>query len=223
MLRSQLLLPLAIALAIGGLHLAAAAEPADETRAAEARAAEAPEPNPLLGVWEGVSMIADVPTSSVGLAVQEVARATNKLVINVGSATSDLTGKSCAPTGLHWVYNTVSLANGTGSAVVKAGGDTWFFITADYAFGHALERDASTVITAHSAGKPTPISPAARARPASDKGLPAPVNAAIAPAPQNDSSVNEASVRVCGRQARRRVNIYVLRARLGRIIPMSSG
>jgi len=95
---------------------------------------------------EGVQMIADVPTSSVGLAVQEVARATNKVVINSGSATSDLTGKACAATGLHWVYNTVALANGTGSAVVKAGGDTWFFITADYAFGHALERDTTAVV-----------------------------------------------------------------------------
>ncbi len=95
---------------------------------------------------DGVQMIADVPTSSVGLAVQEVARATNKLYINTGSATSDLTGKACAPTGLHWVYNTVALANGTGAAVVKAGGDTWFFITADYAFGHALERDTTAVV-----------------------------------------------------------------------------
>jgi branched-chain amino acid transport system substrate-binding protein len=75
-----------------------------------------------------------------------VARATNKVVINVGSATSDLTGKSCAPTGLHWLYNTVALANGTGTAVVKSGGDTWFFITADYAFGHALERDTAAVV-----------------------------------------------------------------------------
>src|SRR3954447_7190471 len=95
---------------------------------------------------DGVSMIADVPTSSVGLAVQEVARATNKIVINVGSATSDLTGKACAPTGLHWLYNTVALANGTGTAVVKSGGDSWFFITADYAFGHALERDTAAVV-----------------------------------------------------------------------------
>ena len=98
---------------------------------------------------DGVSMIADVPTSSVGLAVQEVARATNKVVINSGSATSDLTGKACAPTGLHYVYNTVALANGTGAAVVKAGGDSWFFITADYAFGHALERDTTAVIKAN--------------------------------------------------------------------------
>jgi branched-chain amino acid transport system substrate-binding protein len=95
---------------------------------------------------DGVQLIADVPTSSVGLAVQEVARATNKVVINVGSATSDLTGKACAPTGLHWLYNTVALANGTGTAVVKAGGDSWFFITADYAFGHALERDTTAVV-----------------------------------------------------------------------------
>jgi branched-chain amino acid transport system substrate-binding protein len=98
---------------------------------------------------DGVSMIADVPTSSVGLAVQEVARATNKVVINSGSATSDLTGKACAPTGLHYVYNTVALANGTGAAVVKAGGDSWFFITADYAFGHALERDTTAVVKAN--------------------------------------------------------------------------
>jgi len=95
---------------------------------------------------DGVQMITDVPTSSVGLAVQEVARDTKKVVINVGSATSDLTGKACAPTGLHWLYNTVALANGTGAAVVKAGGDTWFFITADYAFGHALERDTTAVV-----------------------------------------------------------------------------
>jgi branched-chain amino acid transport system substrate-binding protein len=98
---------------------------------------------------QGVQMIADVPTSSVGLAVQEVARATNKVVINSGSATSDLTGKACAPTGLHWVYDTVALANGTGAAVVKAGGDSWFFITADYAFGHALERDTTAVVQAN--------------------------------------------------------------------------
>src|SRR5215471_7849282 len=95
---------------------------------------------------QGVQMIADVPTSSVGLAVQEVARATNKVVINSGSASSDLTGKACAPTELHWVYDTVALANGTGAAVVKAGVDSWFFITADYAFGHALERDTTKVI-----------------------------------------------------------------------------
>src|SRR5260370_149386 len=63
-----------------------------------------------------------------------------------GAAASDLTGKACSPTSVHWTYDTVALANGTGAAVVKAGGDTWFFITADYAFGHALERDTSKVV-----------------------------------------------------------------------------
>ncbi|MBV9858711.1 MAG: ABC transporter substrate-binding protein [Alphaproteobacteria bacterium] len=95
----------------------------------------------------GVDMITDLTTSSVALAVQEVARAKNKLIIVSGAASSDLTGKACAPTALHWTYNTVALANGTGAAVVKAGGDTWFFITADYAFGHALERDTTAVVT----------------------------------------------------------------------------
>jgi branched-chain amino acid transport system substrate-binding protein len=98
---------------------------------------------------QGVQMIADLTTSSVGLAVQEIARAENKVIINSGAASSDLDGKACAPTALHWVYNTVALANGTGAAVVKAGGDTWFFITADYAFGHALERDTTAVVTAN--------------------------------------------------------------------------
>jgi branched-chain amino acid transport system substrate-binding protein len=91
-------------------------------------------------------MITDLTTSSVALAVQEVARAKNKIILVSGAASSDLTGKTCAPTSVHWTYDTVALANGTGSAVVKAGGDTWFFITADYAFGHALERDTATVV-----------------------------------------------------------------------------
>src|SRR6478752_5949597 len=95
---------------------------------------------------DGVDMITDLTTSSVALAVQEVARAKNKAVLISGAASSDLTGKSCAPTSIHWTYDTVALANGTGSAVVKAGGDAWFFITADYAFGHALERDTATVV-----------------------------------------------------------------------------
>jgi len=95
---------------------------------------------------DGVDMIIDLTTSSVALAVQEVARAKNKLILVSGAASSDLTGKACAPTSVHWTYDTVALANGTGSAVVKAGGDTWFFITADYAFGHALERDTATVV-----------------------------------------------------------------------------
>src|SRR5690242_9130265 len=95
---------------------------------------------------EGVDAIVDVPTSSVALAVQEVARSKNKIFLISGAAASDLTGKACSPTSVHWTYDTVALANGTGAAVVKAGGDTWFFITADYAFGHALERDTSRVV-----------------------------------------------------------------------------
>jgi branched-chain amino acid transport system substrate-binding protein len=95
---------------------------------------------------DGVTAIVDVPTSSVALAVQEVARNKSKVFLISGAAASDLTGKACSPTSVHWTYDTVALANGTGSAVVKAGGDTWFFITADYAFGHALERDTAKVV-----------------------------------------------------------------------------
>jgi branched-chain amino acid transport system substrate-binding protein len=95
---------------------------------------------------DGVDAIVDVPTSSVALAVQEVARKKNKVFLISGAAASDLTGKACSPTSVHWTYDTVALANGTGAAVVKAGGDTWFFITADYAFGHALERDTAKVV-----------------------------------------------------------------------------
>jgi branched-chain amino acid transport system substrate-binding protein len=95
---------------------------------------------------DGVDVIVDVPTSSVALAVQEVARNKGKVFLISGAAASDLTGKACSPTSVHWTYDTVALANGTGSAVVKAGGDTWFFITADYAFGHALERDTAKVV-----------------------------------------------------------------------------
>ena len=95
---------------------------------------------------DGVDAIVDVPTSSVALAVQEVARNKNKVFLISGAAASDLTGKACSPTSVHWTYDTVALANGTGAAVVKTGGDTWFFITADYAFGHALERDTAKVV-----------------------------------------------------------------------------
>jgi branched-chain amino acid transport system substrate-binding protein len=95
---------------------------------------------------DGVDMIIDVPTSSVGLAVNQVMREKNKVYINVGSATSDLTGAQCSPNTLHWVYDTYMLAKSTGGATVKAGGDSWFFITADYAFGHALERDTANFV-----------------------------------------------------------------------------
>ena len=95
---------------------------------------------------DGVDVIADVPTSSVGLAVNEVVREKNKVYLNSGTGSSDLTGKNCSPNTVHWTYDTAALSNGTAKAMIKRGGDTWFFITADYAFGHALERDASNVI-----------------------------------------------------------------------------
>src|SRR5262249_56018886 len=88
----------------------------------------------------------DVPTSSVVLAINQIAREKNKALIVSTGATSDLTGKACSPNSIHWTYDTWALANGTGSAIVKTGGDTWFFLTADYAFGHALERDTEAVL-----------------------------------------------------------------------------
>ena len=94
-----------------------------------------------------VDAIADVPTSSVALAVAEVTRQKGKAFLITGAATSDLSGKACSPNHVHWLYDTWMLANGTGSAIVKTGGDSWFFLTADYAFGHALERDTESVVT----------------------------------------------------------------------------
>ena len=96
-----------------------------------------------------VDAIADVPTSSVGLAVNQIIREKNKVHLNSGSATSDMTGKACSPNTVHWAYDTYMLSNGTGKALVKTGGDTWFFLTADYAFGHALERDTEAVVLAN--------------------------------------------------------------------------
>jgi branched-chain amino acid transport system substrate-binding protein len=93
-----------------------------------------------------VDAIADVPTSSVALAINELTRDKNKAFLAVGPATSDLTGKACSPNTVHWIYDTWALANGTGNAIVKRGGDTWFFITADYAFGYALERDTEALV-----------------------------------------------------------------------------
>jgi branched-chain amino acid transport system substrate-binding protein len=93
-----------------------------------------------------VDVIVDVPTSSVVLAVNQVARDKNKVLLVSTGATSDLYGKACTPNSVHWTYDTWSLANGTGTAVVKTGGNTWYFLTADYAFGHALERDTEAVV-----------------------------------------------------------------------------
>ena len=93
-----------------------------------------------------VDVIVDVPTSSVALAVNQIVKEKNKVFLVSGAAASDLTGKACSPNTIHWTYDTWALANGTGNAIVKTGGDTWFFITADYAFGHALERDTAAVV-----------------------------------------------------------------------------
>jgi branched-chain amino acid transport system substrate-binding protein len=95
---------------------------------------------------EKVDVIVDVPTSSVALAINQVTRDKGKAFLVSGAAASDLTGKACSPNTIHWTYDTWALANGTGSAIVKTGGDTWFFLTADYAFGHALERDTEAVV-----------------------------------------------------------------------------
>jgi len=93
-----------------------------------------------------VDAIVDVPTSSVALAVADVTKQKGKVFLISGAASSDLTGKACSPNNIHWTYDTWMLANGTGSAIVKTGGNTWFFLTADYAFGHALERDTEAVV-----------------------------------------------------------------------------
>jgi branched-chain amino acid transport system substrate-binding protein len=93
-----------------------------------------------------VDVVVDVPTSSVALAVNQIAKDKNKVFLVSGAAASDLTGKACTPNTIHWTYDTWALANGTGNAIVKTGGDTWYFLTADYAFGHALERDTAAVV-----------------------------------------------------------------------------
>jgi branched-chain amino acid transport system substrate-binding protein len=95
---------------------------------------------------EKVDMIVDVPNSGVALALNEIIRNKNKVFVNSGAASSDLTGAKCSPNTVHWTYDTWMLANGTGKAIVKTGNDTWFFLTADYAFGHALERDTAAVV-----------------------------------------------------------------------------
>jgi branched-chain amino acid transport system substrate-binding protein len=95
---------------------------------------------------DGVKMITGLGTSSVALAVRKVSQEKGQIDINTGAASADLTGPACSETGAHWVYDTYALAHVTGDAMVKAGGDTWFFLTADYAFGHALERDVTEVV-----------------------------------------------------------------------------
>ena len=95
---------------------------------------------------EKVDVIVDVCTSSVALPISQIAREKGRALLVSCAGSSDLTGKACSPNTIHWTYDTWALANGTAKAVVKSGGDTWFFITADYAFGHALERDVEAVV-----------------------------------------------------------------------------
>ena len=97
---------------------------------------------------EKVDVFMDVLNSGVALAVNNVVKEKNSIMINSDAASSDLTNAQCTPNTVHWTYDTYMLAHSTGEALVKAGGDTWFFITADYAFGHALERDTAAVVTA---------------------------------------------------------------------------
>lgn len=93
-----------------------------------------------------VDVIVDVPNSGVALAINQLTREKGKAFLVSGAASADLTGKACSPNTIHWAYDTWMLANGTGNAIVKTGGDSWFFLTADYAFGHALERDTEAVV-----------------------------------------------------------------------------
>jgi branched-chain amino acid transport system substrate-binding protein len=93
-----------------------------------------------------VDVVVDVPTSSVALAVNQIVREKNKVFLVSGAAASELTGSQCSPNTIHWTYDTWALANGTGKAIVKTGGNTWFFLTANYAFGLALERDTAAVV-----------------------------------------------------------------------------
>ncbi len=97
---------------------------------------------------QGVDMIVDVPTSSVGIAVAKVANEKKRAYFNTGSASKALTNEECNPYTVHYAYDTYALANGTGKAIVETGGKSWFFLTADYAFGHALEQDTAAVVKA---------------------------------------------------------------------------
>lgn len=98
---------------------------------------------------DGVDMVTDMPTSAIALAVSKLGEEKKKIVMVTSAASSDLTGKACSPYTAHWTYDTYAMSVGTAAAVVKAGGDTWYFLSADYAFGQALERDATQVIVAN--------------------------------------------------------------------------
>ena len=100
---------------------------------------------------EGVDALVDLPTSAISLAIAPLAQELNKVALFTASGTSDLTGKACTPNSVHWTYDTWALSHGTADAITKGGGKTWFFITADFALGHSLERDASAVANANGA------------------------------------------------------------------------
>jgi branched-chain amino acid transport system substrate-binding protein len=105
----------------------------------------------LVSDWidrSGVTAIADGGASGAGLAIQQVTRRKQRIFLATGPATSDLTGTACSPYGFHWTYDTYALAQGTASTLVARGGLTWFFITADYAFGHSVQRDTTAMVTA---------------------------------------------------------------------------
>ncbi|MDQ8732180.1 ABC transporter substrate-binding protein [Bradyrhizobium sp. LHD-71] len=98
---------------------------------------------------EGVDALVDLPTSAISLAIAPLAQELNKVALFTASGTSDLTGKACTPNSVHWTYDTWALSHGTADAITKSGGKSWFFITADFALGHSLERDASAVVGAN--------------------------------------------------------------------------
>jgi branched-chain amino acid transport system substrate-binding protein len=98
---------------------------------------------------EGVDVLVDLPTSAISLAIAPLVQELNKVALFTASGSSDITGKSCTPNSVHWTYDTWALAHGTGDAITRAGGKTWFFITADFALGHSLERDATAVVNAN--------------------------------------------------------------------------
>jgi branched-chain amino acid transport system substrate-binding protein len=98
---------------------------------------------------EGVDALVDLPTSAISLAIAPLAQELNKVALFTASGTSDLTGKACTANSVHWTYDTWALSHGTADAITKGGGKTWFFITADFALGHSLERDASAVVNAN--------------------------------------------------------------------------
>jgi len=95
-----------------------------------------------------VDVVVDTPNSGVALAVNNIIKEKNGVFLNSGAGSSDLTNAQCSPNTIHWTYDTYMLAHGTGAALTKAGGNTWFFLTADYAFGAALERDTTSAVTA---------------------------------------------------------------------------